>query len=65
MKVELGEEDEVEGIEEDDGDSGKRYKYMMTNSWLTTIIVVIIWLLVAILNVYAIYQMAVSGVTGS
>lgn len=64
MKVELGEEDEVEGIEEDDGDSGKRYKYM-TNSWLTTIIVVIIWLLVAILNVYAIYQMAVSGVTGS
>lgn len=62
MKVELGEEDEVEGIE-DEG-SGKRYKYM-TNSWLTTIIVVIIWLLVAILNVYAIYQMAVSGVTGS
>lgn len=62
MKVELGDEDEVEGIE--DADSGKRYKYM-TNSWITTIIVVIIWLLVAILNVYAIYQMAVSGVTGS
>ncbi|EMG50544.1 Transporter protein SMF1/ESP1 [Candida maltosa Xu316] len=61
MRVELGEEDEVEG--EVDESTGKRYKYM-TNNWVTAVLAVVIWLFVSVLNIYAIYQMAKDGVSG-
>lgn len=41
-----------------------KYKYM-NNNWLTTIILVFIWLFVSVLNIYAIVDMARNGVAGS
>lgn len=41
----------------------KKYKDM-SNSWLTTIVGALLWVFVSVLNIYAIYQMAVNGVTG-
>jgi metal iron transporter len=63
MKVELGEEDAVKGEVEVDEATGKRYR-VMTNNWVTTIIAVVIWIFVSVLNIYAIYQMAKDGVSG-
>ncbi|MCP8719216.1 MAG: Nramp family divalent metal transporter [Asgard group archaeon] len=63
MKVELGEEDAADGEIEVDETTGKRYR-VMTNNWATTIIAVVIWIFVSVLNVYAIYQMAKDGVSG-
>lgn len=40
---------------------GKKY-VCMSNAWYTTGFAIAIWLLVSALNVYAIYQMAVSGI---
>lgn len=56
MKVELP--DDVEGGTEI---NGKRYKFM-NNHWLVAILLVAIWLLISVLNVYAIYEMAKNGV---
>ncbi|RCK55107.1 Manganese transporter SMF1 [Candida viswanathii] len=63
MKVELGEEDAVKGEIEVDEATGKRYR-VMTNNWATTVIAVVIWIFVSVLNIYAIYQMAKDGVSG-
>lgn len=41
-----------------------KYKYM-NNNWITTIILVFIWLFVSVLNIYAIVDMARNGVAGS
>ncbi|CAN3361836.1 manganese transporter Smf1p [Diutina catenulata] len=58
MKVELP--DDVPGGEEIDG---KRYKFM-NNHWLITALAALIWLLISVLNVYAIVDMARNGVAG-
>lgn len=49
--------------QESNQSGGKKYKYMQ-NNWITTIIVVLIWILVSVMNVYAIVQMAQDGVNG-
>lgn len=64
MKVKLNKDDEVKekhiGHVDENGD---RFKYM-TNSWITTICAVVVWVLVSMLNIYAIYDMAKNGVSG-
>ncbi|CUM62477.1 uncharacterized protein PRCAT00000027001 [Priceomyces carsonii] len=63
MKVELPrDESERDGeltIESND----EKYKYMH-NNMLTTILVILIWIFVSGLNIYAIYDMAKNGVSG-
>ncbi|KAI5950530.1 SMF1 [Candida margitis] len=67
MKVKLdnGDVNDDEGsvgrvVEDDNGD---RFKYM-TNNWVTTVFAVAVWILVSMLNIYAIYDMAKNGVSG-
>lgn len=36
----------------------------MANNWLTTVVAALIWLFISVLNVYAIVQMAMDGVSG-
>ncbi|CAH2355363.1 manganese transporter Smf1p [[Candida] railenensis] len=60
MRVELPEE---EGDNEDGAcveEDGKRYKYM-NNNWITTGFLVLIWLFISTLNVYAIVDLARNG----
>lgn len=52
MRIELDERDENGEIQ---------YKYM-NNGWIVTIIAVVIWFFISTLNIYAIYQMAVTGI---
>ncbi|ODV68953.1 hypothetical protein HYPBUDRAFT_105503 [Hyphopichia burtonii NRRL Y-1933] len=62
MRIEIPQELQPEREAEDsDGAEGKKYKYMH-NNWLTSILVIVIWLFVSVLNVYAIVQMAMDGV---
>lgn len=62
MRIEIPQELQPEREAEDsDGAEGKKYKYMH-NNWLTSILVIAIWLFVSVLNVYAIVQMAMDGV---
>lgn len=62
MRIEIPQELQPEREAEDsDGTEGKKYKYMH-NNWLTSILVIAIWLFVSVLNVYAIVQMAMDGV---
>lgn len=64
MKVKLGQDDEVNGKKVDHVDeNGDRFKYM-TNNWVTTVCAVVVWVLVSMLNIYAIYDMAKNGVSG-
>ena len=75
MRVKLGSSDQDEsGVEVSDDDDNiegggedhnndARYK-IMTNNWITSIIAVVIWIFVSVLNVYAIYEMAKNGVSG-
>lgn len=44
-------------------ENGDRFKYM-TNNWVTTVCAVVVWVLVSMLNIYAIYDMAKNGVSG-
>ncbi|KAI5965305.1 SMF1 [Candida pseudojiufengensis] len=60
MKVKITEEIDGEEEEDDDANNFKN----MANNWITTIIAILIWLFVSVLNVYAIYQMARDGVKG-
>lgn len=60
MRVELPDE---EGDNEDGScveEDGKRYKYM-NNNWITTGFLVLIWLFISTLNVYAIVDLARNG----
>ncbi|RLV93009.1 Manganese transporter SMF1 [Spathaspora sp. JA1] len=66
MKVEIT--NEVEEEEEKEGkdyviEDGRKYKYM-ANNWITSTIVILIWLFISTLNIYAIYEMAKNGVSG-
>lgn len=65
MKVELplDQQSQLQNLPESGSelDPTPKYKYMH-NSWLTTILVVLIWLFVSVLNVYAIVDMARNGV---
>ncbi|KAG5419172.1 SMF1 [Candida metapsilosis] len=64
MKVKLNTEDEPKGGKVDHVDeNGDRFKYM-TNNWITTVFAVAVWILVSMLNIYAIYDMAKNGVSG-
>lgn len=47
-----------------EGSANEPQYWQMENSWLTTIIVVAIWLFISVLNVYAIVQMGMDGVSG-
>lgn len=47
---------------DEDADPNEPQYWQMENSWLTTVIVVAIWLFISVLNVYAIVQMALDGV---
>lgn len=54
----------VERLDEGlDGEEAEPEYLQMENSWLTTVVVVVIWLFISGLNVYAIVDMARSGVT--
>lgn len=59
--------DEAEGNAQDDVDGTanpseeQEYVYM-ANNWATSIFALMIWLFISMLNVYAIYQMAINGV---
>lgn len=47
--------------DENEAKSGQRYKYMH-NNWKTTVLLVVVWVLISTLNVYAIYDMAANGI---
>lgn len=49
---------------DEDSDPNEPQYWQMENSWLTTIIMVAIWIFISVLNVYAIVQMAQDGVNG-
>lgn len=59
MRVEKPREECEEG-----SDPNEPQYWQMENSWLTTVIVVAIWLFISVLNVYAIVQMAMDGIQG-
>lgn len=61
MKVEIpqGEEDENDETEEENTRSVK-YFYMQ-NHWITTVILVLIWLFISAINIYAIVDLAMNG----
>ncbi|KAI5960896.1 SMF1 [Candida theae] len=66
MRVKLSNDDEYQlgaGKDVFVDENGNRYKYM-TNNWITTICAVAVWILVSMLNIYAIYDMAKNGVAG-
>lgn len=50
----------VKGAKHEDG----RWVIYMANSWVTTIIAIMVWLLISVINVYAIYDVAKNGVAG-
>lgn len=54
----------VEESNQGDNSSDEPEYWQMENSWVTTIVVVGIWLFISVLNVYAIVQMAMNGVQG-
>ncbi|KAK6868395.1 Manganese transporter SMF1 [Candida tropicalis] len=62
MRVELQDDEIVDGMEIDET-TGKKYKYMV-NHWIVTLVALVIWVFVSMLNIYAIYEMAKDGVTG-
>ena len=62
MRVELQDDEVVDGMEIDET-TGKKYKYMV-NHWIVTLVALVIWVFVSMLNIYAIYEMAKDGVTG-
>lgn len=64
MRVEIPLEmrDIAEG--EDPEDDDKKYMYMH-NGWIVSIFLVLIWLFILGLNIYAIYDMAKTGVNGA
>lgn len=63
-EVEVEVQETQETIDTTDSEQDIKYKYM-NNNWLTTILVVLIWLFVSVLNIYAIVDMARNGVAGS
>ncbi|CAK9439584.1 uncharacterized protein LODBEIA_P36840 [Lodderomyces beijingensis] len=66
MRVKLPDDDEEEHQQQRSGSDDEeeaRYKDM-TNNWVTSVVAVVIWIFVSVLNVYAIYQMAKDGVSG-
>lgn len=59
MKVEVPSHQQHEKAVEIDG---KKYLYMQ-NHWLITVVACLIWLLVSIINIYAIVDLAMNGLT--
>lgn len=57
---ELGSQEQNSALEEP---SSEKFHHM-ANNWVTTVVAALIWLFVSVLNVYAIVQMAMNGVTG-